>query len=93
MDIVDLTSQILLQDCGVPVIEERRSSETDLGCDVRFLPARIAVAAWWLLLDVRARKENVDGSGKKVVIRVGRGDSARWEGKCVTASINLRSAP
>jgi hypothetical protein len=57
MDIVDLTHHILLLDCGVPVSEERRSSEMDLGSDVRSLPARIAVAAWWLALGVRARKE------------------------------------
>jgi hypothetical protein len=32
--------------------DEGRSSEMDLGSDVRLLPARIAVAAWWLVLAV-----------------------------------------
>ena len=54
MDIVDLAQLILLLDCGMPVSEETRSSEMDLGSDVRLLPARIAVAAWcwWLVLGV-----------------------------------------
>jgi len=37
MDIVDLIHHILLLDCGSPVSEETRSSEMDLGSDVRFL--------------------------------------------------------
>ena len=49
MDIFDLTHQILLLYCAVLVSEERRSSEMDLGSDVRFLLARIAVAGWCLL--------------------------------------------
>ena len=52
MDIVDLAHLILLLDCGTLVSEEMRSSEMDLCSDVRLLPARIAVAAWWLVLGV-----------------------------------------
>ena len=52
MDIVDLTNQILQLDCSVRVSDERRSSEMDLGSNLRLLPARIAVAGCWLVLAV-----------------------------------------
>jgi len=32
MDIADLTNQMLLLDCGMPVSDERLSSNMDLSC-------------------------------------------------------------
>jgi hypothetical protein len=55
VDIDDLTNQILLLDCGVPVSDERSSSEIDLGFHVRFLLARIAVAARKETLMIKVR--------------------------------------
>jgi hypothetical protein len=50
MEMVELTQQIPLLDCGAPLSEERRSSEMDLSSDLRFLPATVTVAGCWLLL-------------------------------------------
>ena len=55
-DIVDLTNQILQLDCSMRLSDERRSSEMDLGSNLRFLPARVTVAGCWLALAELGRK-------------------------------------